>query len=62
MIKEVMVTWRDEPDVEYLALVAIEEQWVEGEQDDGIFFYFNTQEEFEELLKTGTEEFFMSVV
>lgn len=62
MIKEVLVTWRDEPTREFYTLVEINENWIADYSevnDEGIFFYFTTEEEYQELLKTGTEEFTM---
>ena len=62
MIKEVLVTWRDEPTREFYTLVEINENWITDYSevnDEGIFFYFTTEEEYQELLKTGTEEFTM---
>jgi len=62
MIKEVLVTWKDEPNREFFTLVEINENWITDYSevnDDGIFFYFTTEEEYQELLKTGTEEFTM---
>ena len=60
MIKEVLVTWRDEPTREFYTLVEINENWITDYSeinDEGIFFYFTTEKEYQELLKTGTEEF-----
>ena len=62
MIKEVLVTWRDEPTREFYTLVEINENWIADYSevnDEGIFFYFTTEKEYQELLKTGTEEFTM---
>lgn len=62
MIKEVLVTWHDEPTREFYTLVEINENWITDYSevnDEGIFFYFTTEEEYQELLKTGTEEFTM---
>lgn len=62
MIKEVLVTWRDEPTREFYTLVEINENWITDYSevnDEGIFFYFTNEEEYQELLKTGTEEFTM---
>ncbi len=62
MIKEVLVTWKDEPNREFYTLVEINEDWLtdySDVNDEGIFFYFSTEEEYQELLKTGTEEFTM---
>ena len=62
MIKEVLVTWHDEPTREFYTLVEINENWIADYSevnDEGIFFYFTTEEEYQEMLKTGTEEFTM---
>ena len=62
MIKEVLVTWRDEPTREFYTLVEINGNWITDYSevnDEGIFFYFTNEEEYQELLKTGTEEFTM---
>lgn len=59
--KEVLVTWRDDPEREFYTLVAITDDKITdySEGDDQIFFYFTTEEEFQNALVNGTEEFTM---
>ena len=53
--KRVLVEWKDTPGEGFLATVAIDAEWTEGEDDDGIFFYFSNQNEFEHALAGGDE-------
>ena len=60
MEKEVIVTWRDEPENEFFTYVCISDNMITDYSevnDDGVFYYFNTVEEYDEALKNGTEEF-----
>jgi hypothetical protein len=59
--REVLVTWRDEPQREFYALVAISEDSITdySEGDDEIFFYFTTEEAYKEALANGEAEFTM---
>lgn len=62
MEKEVLVTWRDEPENEFFTYVCISDNMITDYSevnDDGVFYYFNTVEEYDEALKNGTEEFTM---
>lgn len=62
MEKEVIVTWRDEPENEFFTYVCISDNMITDYSevnDDGVFYYFNTVEEYDEALKNGTEEFTM---
>lgn len=56
VFRNVVIVWHDEPDESYLVKVSIDERWNsldEGfEDDDSIFFYFSSEDEFEEA-KTG---------
>jgi hypothetical protein len=45
--KWVTVAYHDEPEDELMVFVSIDKKWIEGEDDDNIFFYFDTQEEYE---------------
>jgi len=55
--REVLVTWRDEPEIEFYTLVAITPAWTELEADEDVFFYFSDEDEYLEALKNGTDEF-----
>ena len=58
--REVLITWHDEPDREFTTLVAIAPGWSYfNKLDDQIFFYFDNEAEYKDMLKTGTEEFTM---
>lgn len=61
VLKNVVITWRDETEEEpQHVLVSVDEQWNSiDEEDDGIFFYFASEEEYQDALKNGTEEFTM---
>ena len=62
MEKEVLVTWRDEPENEFFTYVCISDNMITDyseANDDGVFYYFTTVEEYDEALKNGTEEFTM---
>ena len=62
MEKEVLVTWRDEPEVEFFTYVCISDNMITDYSevnDDGVFYYFSTVEEYDQALKNGTEEFTM---
>jgi hypothetical protein len=49
--KRVIIEWNDTPGVEFLTLVAIEDNWTEEEDDPDVFFYFDKPEEYEEAKK-----------
>lgn len=52
--RQVLIEWHDEPDVKYLTTVAVDEEWTSlDEDDDGVFFYFSSEAEFEEAKKLG---------
>jgi hypothetical protein len=56
VLREVVISWHDEPDEAYLVTVSIDERWNsldDGfEDDDSIFFYFSNEAEFDDA-KTG---------
>lgn len=62
MQREVLVTWLDEPDKEFYAVVSVDEQWNELEDDPDVFFYFASEAEYQEALTNGAEEFTMKEV
>jgi hypothetical protein len=45
--KWITAAFHDEPDKPLKVFVSIGKEWTEGEEDDNIFFYFDTQEEYE---------------
>jgi hypothetical protein len=57
MEREVLITWRDEPESDFLTRVAIDPDWLDKDDDVNIFFYFGTEEEYQEALINGTDEF-----
>ena len=62
MEKEVLVTWRGDPRDEFFTYVVISDDMItdySGVNDDGVFYYFATVEEYDQALKNGTEEFTM---
>ena len=62
MEKEVLVTWRDDPQNEFFTYVGISDNMITDYSevnDDGVFYYFSTVEEYEDALANGTEEFTM---
>ena len=59
--RQVLVEWKDEPDEKYLTTVAIAANWVEGEDDDNVFFYFSNEQEFEQA-KLDNDEFEFRIV
>lgn len=62
MEREVLVTWRDEPEREFFARVHIDQKWNELEDELDIFFFFSSEEEYQDALTNGTEEFTMKEV
>jgi hypothetical protein len=59
--RDVLIEWKDEPEEKYLTTVAIDTKWTEGEDDDGIFFYFHNENEFEQA-KLDNDEFEFRIV
>ncbi len=62
MEKEVIVTWRDDPRDEFFTYVVISDNMITDYSevnDDGVFYYFTTVQEYEDALANGTEEFTM---
>lgn len=58
--KEVLVTWHDEPEREFFTYVAIAPGWsYYNKLDDQIFFYFENEQELNDVLVNGTDEFTM---
>lgn len=56
--RNVYVTWRDEQEASPMfATVVIDGAWVDGEDDDNIFYYFTDVETYEDALANGTVEF-----
>jgi len=49
--KWITIAYHDEPDKHLKVLVSIGKEWIEDEEDDNIFFYFDTQEEYENAKK-----------
>ena len=60
--RQVLVEWKDEPGVHYTTMVSIDEDWNDLEEDDdGIFFYFANEAQFEEA-KQDKDEFEFRIV
>lgn len=60
--KEVLITWRDTPAREFPTLVVITDDKITDYSevnDDGIFYYFTTEQEYKDALINGAEEFTM---
>jgi hypothetical protein len=60
MEKQVLVTWRDTPQEEFYTNVVISDNMITDYSevnDDGVFYYFTTVQEYEDALANGTEEF-----
>ena len=51
--KQVLIEWHDEPNVEYLVTISIDETWNDIEDDDNVFFYFAKESEYEEAKQKG---------
>ena len=45
--KDVIYEWHNEPGIHYGATVSIDQEWNSLDEDDDVFFYFATPEEFE---------------
>ena len=45
--KRVMVAWHDEPSTVYATNVAIDPDWADKPDDKTVFFYFDSESEFE---------------
>ncbi len=59
--RRVLIEWKDEPGESYLATVAIDADWTEGEDDDNVFFYFHNENELEQA-KLDNDEFEFRIV
>lgn len=60
ILKNVVISWRDQPETPEPTLVSIDEMWNSfDEEDDSIAWYFASEDEYKEALKNGTEEFTM---
>lgn len=54
--RDVFIEWKDELGKHYLAQVAIDKEWIQGKDDDNVFFYFSNEQEFEQA-KLNKDEF-----
>lgn len=62
-MRNVLVYWRDEPDSSGMfTTVCIDGDWVDGEDDENIFFYFTDEATYRDALLNGTEEFTLEEV
>ena len=59
--RNVLIEWKDEPGKHYLAQVAIDKEWIQGEDDDNVFFYFSNEQEFEQA-KLNKDEFDFTIL
>jgi hypothetical protein len=55
--RDVLIAWHDEPDVIYNTKVCIDKEWTEGEDDNDVFFYFQTEAELEQAKQEGDNGF-----
>lgn len=61
--KDVTIKWHDEPEVDYLVTVSIDEEWNGlDEEDEDIFFYFTSEQEFEEAKQIGENGYEFRIV
>ena len=57
-LKEVVIAYNDDPETELLVTVCVDGEWVdEDADDDGIFYYFRDEKEFERAKDPGNTEF-----
>jgi hypothetical protein len=59
--KQVLIKWKDEPDDLFLTTICVDGEWTEGEDDENVFFYFSTLEEFEDAKKQDNDLEFVIV-
>jgi len=45
------IAFHDEPQNPIMVFVSVGKEWTEDEEDDNIFFYFDTQEQYESAKK-----------
>lgn len=58
--REVIVSWRDEPDNYFAATVAVDDEWNPvDDEDDGVFFWFASEFDYQECLLNGEADFTM---
>lgn len=58
--REVLISWRDNPDDCFLVTVGVDGAWNSlDEEDDDVFFWFASEREYQECLVNGEEEFTM---
>jgi hypothetical protein len=61
VLREVVIQWHNDPDEAYLVTVSIDERWnsldEEFEDDDSIFFYFASEDEFQKACTGEGYEF-----
>lgn len=51
--RDVLVQWHDEPDEPFVTTVSVDEVWNGIDEDDGIFFYFANENEFQQATQSG---------
>jgi len=59
--KQVLIEWKDDPNDTFITTVCIDGQWTEGEDDENVFFYFSTPQEFEDAKKQDNDLEFIIV-
>jgi hypothetical protein len=53
--REVLITYDDEPDFVYRVTVCVDGTWVDEQEDeDDVFFYFNSEDELRDAVENGT--------
>jgi hypothetical protein len=61
--EDVYVQWHDEPESNYLVTVSIDGEWNPlDEEDDGVFFYFANENEFEQAKQDGDNGYEFRIV
>lgn len=55
--RRVLIEWNDEPGEQYVTTVVIDGEWVDGEDDDNIFFYFRSEAEMLDAKNGNVEDF-----
>ena len=61
--RDVLVYWRDQPETSGMfTKVCIDGDWIDGEDDLDIFYYFTDEATYRDALLNGTQEFTLEEV